>query len=104
MLNDNNSIGYCSPLKDQSEFVLNEYDGVKLVQSEIRPFKKWFEAYIGVWNDNDLGPCWNGVMHTNKNRIYKHDKSYFIKLNNEINKHNNSEVVHYAERIMAVMF
>jgi len=72
--------------------------------ASIRPFKNWYENYIGKWNDDTIGPCWNGIMQTNKERILMHSKEFYSRLYNDMNKYNNGEVGHYAERSMAVIF
>ena len=102
--NNNDKYNYCSILDGQQDFILNDYEGVQLKPASIRPFKKWFEKYVGEWDNNMLGPCWNGIMQTNKDRILRHSKDYYYRLYNDINVYNNGEVAHYAERSMAAIF
>jgi hypothetical protein len=95
--------GIFEKLQKHATFTLDAYETVNLEPSRIRPFKNWVEKFIEPWNDDNDGPRWNGVMYTCKERILKHPKILYINLLNEL-KSNNTEVVHYIERIMASIF
>jgi hypothetical protein len=91
-------------LGGSANFTLSEYEGTPLLPASLRPFKAWYEAYVGKWKDTDEGPCWNCVMRTSRNRIRRHPKTFFLRIEEELKKHNNNEVVHYVERSMASIF
>ena len=104
MINNDNLMGSCQKLAGSAEFTLDKYEEIPLKPASHRPFKTWFETYVGQWNDNDMGPCWNCVMHTNRDRIKKHSKESYINIYNQLIQDNNLEVVHYIERSMAAIF
>jgi len=105
MLKDPNYIGNCKSLnKELANFTLGSHENANLLPASVRPFKKWFEKYVGKWDNNMLGPCWNGIMQTNKDRILRHSKDFYYRLYNDINVYNNGEVGHYVERSMAAIF
>jgi hypothetical protein len=107
MLKDDNYLGPCNTLSGdltKPDFILDNYDGVRLEPASVRPFKAWYEKFVGIWDENKMSPCWTGIMHTKRDRIKKHTQNYYEILYNEISKHNNGEAGHYGERSMAVMF
>ena len=104
MLNNNDIMGLCANIKDQWDFTISEYEGKPQKMAEIRPFKTWFEKNINEWNDNDVGPCWYGMMHTNRDRILKHTKDFYINIYNQLIVDNSPEVGHYMERSMAAVY
>ena len=104
MLNDKNIMGSCQQLGGSQDFTIDIHENKQQYPAEVRPFKSWFEKYVGLWNDNDIGPCWTGIMHTNRERIKKHSKDYFIRILNQLEVDNNPEAGHYAERSMAQIF
>jgi hypothetical protein len=104
MIKDPEYIGECGTLNGTAEFILDEWEGVAQMPASIRPFKNWYEYYIGIWNNDDMGMCWNGYMQTNKKRIRRHTQEFYVRLYNDSNKYNNGEVGHYLERSMAAVF
>lgn len=89
---------------DQANFELSIYEGKNLKTADIRPFQDWFEKYVGIWNPESSGPCWNGIMRTNKNRLLKHPKSFYINILNELDLYDSLEAGHFVERSMAAIF
>jgi hypothetical protein len=106
MLEDPSYIGYTTPLNEQENFTIDEWDGKSLVPSNTRPFKKWFERYIGVWDHhkNSNVPVWNCTMKTTGKKIRKHSLDYFKNIHSQLVEDNNLEAVHYVERSMNVIF
>jgi hypothetical protein len=96
-------VGFDGKLKSHADFTIDKYETTILEPSRVRPLKNWVEKFIEPWNDENNGPCWNGVMYTSKERILKHPKTLYINLINEL-RCNDTEVVHYLERVMATIF
>ena len=107
MLKSNNNIylDHCTGLNEDNiaDFTIDNWNNSGLIKADVRPFKKWYEKYIGEWNVNNKGPCYTGLIKTNKFRILQKPLSFYIKLYNIIND-NNSEVGHYIERSMTSIF
>jgi hypothetical protein len=92
-----------SKLKYDADFTLNEYDGKKLLKSDIRPFKKWFTKHVGEWNDEgDI--CFNIIFKTTREKVLRKPKSYYINLYNQVNRVDSDETVHYVERAIYTIF
>lgn len=92
-------------LENLDDFVLNEYEGVSLRPANVRPFRKWFEKFVGVWDtSNGKGPCWNCVMRTTRDRILQKPKAFYERILFEMSADNNMEAVHFFERSMGSIF
>jgi hypothetical protein len=89
---------------NQADFTLNDYDGKVLIPSYTKPFKAWYERFIGLWNSNQPGVCWNCVMHTTRERIQRHPKSFYASLLEELSGGEALETVHFFERSMRSIF
>lgn len=92
-----------SKLKNDENFILDEYDGKKLLKSDIRPFKKWYIKHVGEWDDNgDI--CFNIIFKTTREKVLRKPKSYYINLYNQVNRVDSDETVHYMERSIHSIF
>lgn len=94
-------------LASKSDFTLDAYEGVTIFPASVRPFGKWFEAFVGPWNEAAPGPCWNGIMRTTRERIHSHPLEFYERLNDELSRHGDnthSEATHYMERSMNAVF
>jgi hypothetical protein len=103
MITDENYICDTSPLYTQENFTYDVHEGKTLVKSEIRPFKKWYEHSIGVWDGNKEGPCWNGLIKTTREKILKNPKHIYINLLNQLNIAESTETGHYMERSLKAL-
>lgn len=99
-----NETGCNTVLGGEAKFEISEYEGNALARADTKPFKRWYEKYIGPWDPNALGPCWNGIMRTNRDRISRHPKELYTTLLGQLSTHDGLEVVHYIERSMASIF
>jgi len=91
-------------LGSEENFKLSEYEGKPIELADTRPLRAWYERYIGVWDSNILSPCWNGMMRTNKQRILRRPKYFYINLYNQVSQADNIETGHYMERVMQNVF
>jgi hypothetical protein len=90
--------------KNQSDFAIAGYDGKDLVLSAFRPFKTWYERYVGKWDTEKPGICWNGLMHTTRERILRHPKDFYLQLLDSLSGGEALETGHYFERSMRHIF
>lgn len=88
----------------QKHFSIDEYEGVPLTTATVRPLQSWFEMYVGPWNTEYKGVCWNCVIKIQKEKVYKHPLQTYINMHNTVVQHNNMEVVHYLERVFGYIF
>ena len=98
---------HCDHLDDLAKgFNLDSYEGVALVPAVVRPLHAWIEKYIGPWDTvkNKSAICWNGIMRTTRDKIHQHTKSFYEALHIQTTIHNNTEVAHYMERVMGLVF
>jgi hypothetical protein len=89
------------------DFTLDTYmEGVPILPASVRPFGKWFETFVGPWNEQAAGPCWNGIMRTTRERIHSHPLEFYVRLDEELKRqaHNSPEAGHYMERSMSAVF
>lgn len=91
-------------LGNQRDFTLSEYEGVPLKEADTRPFKSWYEKYVGSWNPDKEGPCWNGVMKTTRELILRKPREFYLNILNQLTDQDSLETVHYVERSMAAIF
>jgi hypothetical protein len=91
-------------LGSQGDFTLDVYDNVKLEPSDTRPFKDWYIKYVGEWDDDTEGACWNGIMRTNRDRIISKPIEFYKQIYEQIRYFDSTEVVHYIERAMKSIF
>ena len=94
------------PLGKCGDFTLDEYEGIPLVKADSRPFKTWYNTYIANYNKdmNKHGPCWNGVMRTSRSNIHKHPRRLYHNLHKQLQVADSTEVGHYIERIVQLIF
>lgn len=103
----NVSLPPCPPLDTFAErFYLDAYEGVPLVPASVRPLKAWVEKYIGPWDTmkNKSSMCWNGVMRTTRAQLLQRPLSFYKALHEQTVISNNTEVGHYLERTMGIVF
>lgn len=91
------------PMEGNKDFVLPEYEGKTMKLARARPFKKWYETYIGPFDPNVRGTCWNGVMHSTRERVYRTRKRVLEEIYDQLIEGNDLEVGHYGERVMAAI-
>ena len=48
--------------------------------------------------------CYNGIFLIDRDSILKNPISYYNIFLNELNKHSNTEVIHYMERAFSALF
>lgn len=103
MLADKDYHGPCTEMGGQEDFILDLYTGLHLKPADTRPFKAWFEKNVGEWKPDELGPCWNGIQRTTRDRVRRRPLDSYRTLLRE-HKVNDEEVVHFMERSMAAVF
>lgn len=91
---------YLSTNKNNSE--LNKNDTIEI--SKIRPFSKWYTSVFDDKNENEKCFVQNGMFGLKKDTILNKPKSYYIKLREQVNNHNNPETGHYFERSWKTVF
>lgn len=103
--NDDSGDGCGDTLGRQADVAIDEWEGNKLRFARARPFKSWYEIFIGSWKPDAKGPCWNGIMHTTRERIWKNPRQLYVNLCIEAEYGgNHGETGHYLERAMASVF
>jgi len=91
-------------LGSQADFVIEEYDGQKQKPALVRPFRKWYETYIGEW-DPKKEFYWNGVLKTSRDNILAKPVEFYKSLMDQFDPHTDAhEVVHYIERAITSIF
>lgn len=100
----NNHVCDTNTLEGLEDFLLDFYEGKPMKIADTRPFKAWYDKYIGTWLSNDNGPCWNGLMVTSRERILRHPKRFYINVIDQINHTDSMEAVHFVERSMMSIF
>ncbi len=89
------------------DFVIPFHDGRHLVPADVRPFRAWYDAYVGPWVPWDPaapGPAYNGIMKSSRDRIRAHPRDMYASLDAQLSVHNDTEVAHYMERAMGAIF
>ena len=77
-------------------------DETKLLESDIKPFGKWYSNYF---NDIKLDSIsYLGVLAVKKEDILQHSKEYYEVFLNQLSTHSNPEVGHYIERTWSKIF
>lgn len=97
----------CEVLDGLDNFEIQYHDGRHLVPADVRPFKKWYDAYVGPWVPWDPagpGPAYNGIMKSSRQRILKHPRDMYVSLDAQLSAHCDTEVGHYMERAMGAVF
>jgi hypothetical protein len=72
----NNTMGCFQDLSGYEDFTIDEWQGVNQFPARIRPFKAWYETFIGPWDSSAITFCTNGIMLTTRQGILKKPKSY----------------------------
>ena len=91
-------------LDKHQDFTVSEYEGVPLKEADTRPFKSWYEKYVGSWIPEREGPCWNGVMKTTRELILRKPRAFYINILKQLTDQDSMETVHYVERSMSAIF
>jgi hypothetical protein len=88
-----------------TQFKISSYLEQPLVPAEIRGFRQWFEAYVGLWeNYRDVPTCHNGLFKTNATYLLQRPKTFYETLLKQTTVHRDTEVVHYLERAACAVF
>jgi hypothetical protein len=71
--------------------------------SDIRPYGKWFD---NIFDSNEQNKCisFNSIIAISRDNILQKPKSYYEKLNKQVDSHQNPETVHYIERSWYAVF
>ena len=88
------------PLRQESDFHLAEYEGVRLTEAGYESFGAWYDDFVGSMDD-DGGKqmaCHNMIGMTTAERIRARPVSDYQRLANSANVSNNAESVHFIER------
>ena len=89
----------------EADFTLDVYEGTNMHPASVRPFRKWFERFVGPWDPAPgRGPCWNGIMRTTRERIRAKPRSFYEAILGELAAANSPEAAHFVERSMAAIF
>ena len=89
------------------DFSIGFHDGRDLVPAPVRPFRAWYEAFVGPWvpwDPDGPGPAYNGVMRTSRARILARPRAMYESLASQLAVHSDVEVGHYMERAMGAVF
>ena len=100
-------------LEDLKDFKLDEYSASDpknlsinnnsyLMPNDRRPFGEWYKHHFN--NKLIKNICWNGVFGIHKDNILQNPKSYYEVFLEELNRHSNTEVIHYFERGFVALF
>ena len=98
-----NNLGCSGSIQDIGDFTIDHYDK-PLLKANIRPLRDWYESRIGDWHDAIEGPCWNGMMHTNRERILRTPIEKLKLVKSDLDIEDSCEVAHYMERAMANVY
>jgi len=104
LIDHKDQTGCFDSLEGSEDFVLHEYEGRQIQLADVRPFKNWYEKYIGQWDPNGKGPCWSGIMATNRERVLRHPKHFYENIIKQCDYVDESEVGHFIERSMQAIF
>jgi hypothetical protein len=94
-------------LSGLDDFTIGFHDGRDLVPAAVRPFRAWYDAFVGPWVPWDPagpGPAYNGVMRTSRARILARPRAMYEALASQLAVHTDTEVAHYMERAMGAVF
>lgn len=94
-------------LSGLDDFTIGFHDGRELVPAAVRPFRAWYDAFVGPWVPWDPagpGPAYNGVMRTSRARILARPRAMYEALAAQLAVHADTEVAHYMERAMGAVF
>lgn len=109
LLDDDSGRSGCEPwtLGGLDEFVIGFHDGRSLVPADVRPFRAWYDAFVGPWVPWDPaapGPAYNGVMRSSRARILAKPRAVYVALAAQLGAACDTEVGHYMERAMGAVF
>ena len=103
----------CVENKNLNDFTIDDWPATnennrvksnsKIEPSSIRPFGKWFDT---IFINNEKNEClaMNSILSISRNNILQKPKSYYEKILNQVNTHDNPETVHYIERSWYAIF
>ena len=100
----NGEIEKGSIIGPEEHFVLNEWKCSKLIPAEQRPFRTWFETNIAPWYSSFPAIHWNGIMKTTRENILQKPRKFYENLDRQLSVGKNTEVAHYMERSMGIVF
>jgi hypothetical protein len=85
-------------------FTLIDYEGTKLKEAKVRPFKAWYETYIGDWKPELPTVCYGGLVVTTRDRIQKRKIDAYKEIHEQTLIGNHTEIGHFIERSLNVLF
>ena len=91
-------------LGDQENFKLDKYDGVILRQADQPNFRLWYEKYVGSWDPEKPGVCFNALIRTTGKQIRMRPRTTYINVYNELSLADGLESVHFVERCIHALF
>lgn len=90
----------------EAEFYIDWWDGKKLSPASVRPFKAWYEHFVGPWSAPGIYKkmCFNGIIRTTRSKVLKHSLEFYKTLDHELTIGGDaSEAVHYLERAISAI-
>lgn len=85
-------------LDHAESFSLGEYEGATLRPSGQLDFRRWYERYVGPWEPDRPGACWNAIVRTTGRQIRKRPRSTYVNVYTELALADGIEAVHFVER------
>ena len=92
-------------LEDDALFELNVWENRPLPPAPVRPFREWFESFVGRWEQHKrASSCFNMVWKSTRTRLLQRPRAFYERLSALVNAHSNNEAIHFVERSVAVIF
>lgn len=87
------------------EMILNDW-GEKLAPASVRPFRSWFERFVGPWSSvSQRKVCWNGMIRTTRALVRRQPVEFYGALLTELEAGGSApEAAHFFERSMVALF
>jgi hypothetical protein len=79
-------------------FTIGEHEGATLRPSGQSDFRRWYERYVGTWEPDRPGACWNAIVRTTGRQIRKRPRSTYVNVYSELVLADGIEAVHFVER------
>jgi len=104
------------PAPAMSDFYLDEWETTnplnrnpshsKLTPALVRPFKKWYEAFVGPWiHVETSGVSYTNIFAVRRDRVLQHSINLYAQLKYQLEIGGvQSEVAHYIERTFVSLF
>lgn len=98
-----NQINDGATLEEHKDFTLPEYEGRKVAPASVRPFKAWYETFIGPWNPDEKY-VYNGIYKSTRDSILKTPLIIFKNIWDQVQTADDAEVTHFLERSMVSLY